>query len=416
MDRHKQTGLVGLQPPACLGAFRSWTADEIAALCYDHYRTRLPKQGQPDPSREWTLLAAVIQVDAAQGAPCTKKVVALGTGTKCIGQSRLSKTGGDASIIPMSPPEDQLCPTSTVREKTSPVIISLNSGCKRKRGDCDPSSGTKKVKQDGDESPDQEDSHTADGGATPKAPDIYRTGAKCVPGDAQDSRDPGADYHTVGALRVKPGRGDRTLSMSCSDKMARWNVLGCQGALLMHFLQKPIYCASLVVGKCPFSLESMERALHSRCAKVTALPEGFTAHTLEIKQSQLQFHHGREALRDRDGTRKLVPCGAAISWSAVPQQPVDVTANGYRQGTTKKAIGTPQSRSRICKVELFHVFRDLVEDLPEDQLPESLRSRELNTYRDYKEAAVSYHQAWKQLREQAFPSWIQTPRDYLNFS
>lgn len=456
----------------------SWTADEIAALCYDHYRTRLPKQGQPDPSREWTLLAAVIQVDAAQGAPCTKKVVALGTGTKCIGQSRLSKTGdilqdshaeiiakrsfqryllhqlslaltetqdsvllpgsesrkwtvragvsfvfftshtpcGDASIIPMSPPEDQLCPTSTVRERTSPVFISLNSGCKRKRGDCDPSSGTKKVKQDGDESPDQEDSHTADGGATLKAPDIYRTGAKCVPGDVQDSHDPGADYHTVGALRVKPGRGDRTLSMSCSDKMARWNVLGCQGALLMHFLQKPIYCASLVVGKCPFSLESMERALHSRCAKVTALPEGFTAHTLEIKQSQLQFHHGREALRDRDGTRKLVPCGAAISWSAVPQQPVDVTANGYRQGTTKKAIGTPQSRSRICKVELFHVFRDLVEDLPEDQLPESLRSRELNTYRDYKEAAVSYHQAWKQLREQAFPSWIQTPRDYLNFS
>lgn len=175
--------------------------------------------------------------------------------------SSLLFPGGDASIIPMSPPEDQLCPTSTVREKTSPLINPSDSGCKRKRGHCDPSSGAKKVKQDGDESHDQEDDHTADGGATP---DIYRTGAKCVPGDAQDSRNPGMDYHTVGALRVKPGRGDRTLSMSCSDKMARWNALGCQGALLMHFLQRPIYFASLVVGKCPFSSESMERALNRR--------------------------------------------------------------------------------------------------------------------------------------------------------
>ncbi|CAI9583795.1 unnamed protein product, partial [Staurois parvus] len=229
----------------------SWTADEIAALCYRHYRTGLPKQGQPDPSREWTLLAAVVQVDGAQGAACTKKVVALGTGTKCIGQSRLSKTGdilqdshaeiiakrsfqryllhqlalalesqdsvlvpgsesrkwtmragvsfvfftshtpcGDASIIPMSPPEDQLCPTSIVSQKTSPVINSLNSGCKRKMVDCDPSWGTKRVKQEGvesrDESRDQEEGRNA-----PKASDIYRTGAKCVPGEAQDSRNPG---------------------------------------------------------------------------------------------------------------------------------------------------------------------------------------------------------------------------------
>ena len=34
----------------------------------------------------------------------------------------------------------------------------------------------------------------------------------------------------------------------------------------------------------------------------------------------------------------------AISWSAVPEQPLDVTANGFPQGTTKKAIGSPQAR------------------------------------------------------------------------
>lgn len=97
-----------------------------------------------------------------------------------------------------------------------------------------------------------------------KVVDVYRTGAKCVPGEAEDPRRPGAAYHQVGLLRVKPGRGDRTCSMSCSDKVARWNVLGCQGALLMHFLEEPIYLSAVVIGKCPYSQEAMERALVGR--------------------------------------------------------------------------------------------------------------------------------------------------------
>nr|XP_030719157.1 tRNA-specific adenosine deaminase 1 isoform X1 [Globicephala melas]XP_030719158.1 tRNA-specific adenosine deaminase 1 isoform X1 [Globicephala melas]XP_030719159.1 tRNA-specific adenosine deaminase 1 isoform X1 [Globicephala melas]XP_030719160.1 tRNA-specific adenosine deaminase 1 isoform X1 [Globicephala melas] len=495
-----------------------WTADEIARLCYEHYGSMLPKQGKPEPNREWTLLAAVVKIQPTADQACdrpdrpvqvTKEVVSMGTGTKCIGQSKMRTSGdilndshaeviarrsfqryllhqlhlaatlkedsifvpgtqrelwklrpdllfvffsshtpcGDASIIPMLEFEDQpCCPVSRDWANNPSVEASGNLEAPEDKRKCEDSDSpvTKKMRleprtpdgmahhqsfgnqESGPNSPDVSSSNLtaeelatvtgmAPGGA--KVVDVYRTGAKCVPGEAGDSGKPGAAYHRVGLLRVKPGRGDRTCSMSCSDKLARWNVLGCQGALLMHFLEEPIYLSAVVIGKCPYSQEAMQRALIGRCQNVSALPEGFGVQEVKLQQSDLLFEQSRCAVQAKkaESQGRLVPCGAAISWSAVPEQPLDVTANGFPQGTTKKGIGRLQARSRISKVELFRSFQKLLSSISEDKWPDSLRVQKLVTYHEYKEAASTYQQAWSALRKQAFGSWIRNPPDYQQF-
>uniref|UniRef100_A0A8I6GI65 tRNA-specific adenosine deaminase 1 n=1 Tax=Rattus norvegicus TaxID=10116 RepID=A0A8I6GI65_RAT len=484
-----------------------WTADEIAQLCYAHY-IKLPKQGKPEPNREWTLLAAVVKIQTPANQACdtpdkqiqvTKEVVSMGTGTKCIGQSKMresgdilndshaeviarrsfqrisclpdshsatelspasqfaflthmgwvpSHTGGDASIIPKLEFEEQpCCPVIRNWANNSPGEGSETLEGSRNKRSCEgPDSPVAKKKrlgtpagslsdcvahhgaqESGPAKPDasssgltKEELDAVNGTASGsfKVVDIYRTGAKCVPGETGDLRKPGAAYHQVGLLRVKPGRGDRTCSMSCSDKMARWNVLGCQGALLMHFLEKPIYLSAVVIGQCPYSQEAMRRALTGRCQETLVLPRGFEVQELKIQQSSLLFEQSRCAVHRKrgDSPGRLVPCGAAISWSAVPQQPLDVTANGFPQGTTKKEIGSPRARSRISKVELFRSFQKLLSCIAEDERPDSVRVQKLDTYQEYKEAASAYQEAWSALRRvQPFSSWIRNPPNYHQF-
>ncbi|XP_074533023.1 tRNA-specific adenosine deaminase 1 isoform X2 [Halichoeres trimaculatus] len=349
---------------------------------------------------------------------------------------------GDASIVPMAESPSQPCPPVTCAK----VSKETDGDGNLKRKAEEPSEEKTKVprleeqepaerqksvdlSQSHSKTPLETFSHDSTGqerktrelsdspGLNPPVPDIHRTGAKCVPGGPADPLHPGLGYHSTGVLRVKPGRGEPTLSLSCSDKLARWGVLGFQGALLSHYLQEALYFSAVVVGKCPYSHEVMQRALVTRCGHVSDLPTGFCVCSPELLQSSLEFpfSQAQTELQHQAAQGRISACGAAISWCNVREQPLDVTANGYKHGVTKKALGTAKARSVLCKLELFHSFLSLVSSTDPAELPDSLRRADLQTYLDYKQAAQPYQQAWLQLRHQAFPLWPRSSRDLLLF-
>ncbi|XP_059190988.1 tRNA-specific adenosine deaminase 1 isoform X2 [Centropristis striata] len=497
--------------PGCLhqhlpARFNMIDADEIAKLCYERFN-KLPRRGKPEPSREWSLLAAVVKVTRCSESDTVKKeVISLGTGTKCIGRTSMSPKGeilndshaeviarrgairyliqelhravsggdssvfspadqkgkwrlqtgvsflfftshtpcGDAAIIPIIESQCQPCPPVTSlkchegSDGREGLKREAEEPCERKNIKVPrlEEEETVTTDQDSSKTEDHSQSHGAETpvsadsaqleiktrappdstGLHPQVPDIHRTGAKCVSGGPADPLLPGVGYHSTGVLRLKPGRGEPTLSLSCSDKLARWGVLGFQGALLAHYLQEALYFTTVVVGKCPYSQEVMQRALVTRCSHVSDLPAGFSVCAPVLLQSSLEFPFSlaQTELQHRAGQGRISPCGAAISWCNVTEQPLDVTANGYKHGVTKKALGTDKARSLLCKLEIFHSFLSLVAATDPSALPDSLRS-ELQTYWDYKQASQSYQQARQQLHSQAFPLWPRSDRHLLLF-
>ncbi|XP_037084994.1 tRNA-specific adenosine deaminase 1-like, partial [Pollicipes pollicipes] len=297
--------------------------------------------------------------------------------------------------------------------------------------DADAGPPAKRARVDGD-APDahRKGAEPADG----DAPDIYRTGAKPVAGERADPRKPGAGYHVTGVLRTKPGRGEPTLSMSCSDKLAKWLLVGVQGALLSCLLPWPVPLSSVVIGRCPYSAAAMRRALVERTAlRLAPL----------IAQSRLEFEFGKAAVMHRAGEEstdrprregedanrgveeegsasRVVPSPCSVAWSLGCSRELEVFADGVRQGVTKKARGTAAARVAICRRDMMQEFVQLLKDVGPEQLPTEMRLSvdgvERLSYKQMKGLAKCYGERWRRVKEDIFPNWVEKPVHLTDFT
>ena len=75
---------------------------------------------------------------------------------------------------------------------------------------------------------------------------------------------------------LKPEEDPRHYKMCCSAKIALWNVVGIQGALLAQLLDRPVYLSTIIVkGAEDDHKESLQRAFFGRLEGVRGLPDKY---------------------------------------------------------------------------------------------------------------------------------------------
>ncbi|GFR16115.1 tRNA-specific adenosine deaminase 1 [Trichonephila clavata] len=422
-------------------------SDKVSELCYEKFKT-LPKRGKPQINKEWTLLAAVVMEYPTQ----TLKIVSLTTGTKCLGYSELSDKGdvifdSHAEVLARRGFIKFMMyhMLSLLQKKDSDVLhfdemqrnFTLKSGIKFhlfiSHVPCGDAAIFPKHSVTKQNQSTEEQHRNDDGESYPKKlkpdlsndlniysepdsslctlSDIHRTGAKCVEGENQDPKVPGKDFHITGVLRTKPGRGDPTWSMSCSDKIALWNICGIQGALLSCFLTYPIYLSSLIFGQCPFDVKALQRAVVERLSSLTFLPPQYHINRPAIFLSSLEFEYSKNKMLKIDPT--AAPCPTSIIWCDIPNF-LEVSVNGRKQGITKKNINKPTSRISICKILLLEKFLEIRNLLHGNEAELEMGTENSLTYLEYKQMAKSYQEAklavWK-----IFDKWKKKPDHLQNF-
>ncbi|XP_062546537.1 tRNA-specific adenosine deaminase 1 [Armigeres subalbatus] len=440
-------------------------ANKISNVCLAKF-DNLPKTGKPKEGFEWTILSAIVKVEL-----CTSlqkiDVVALGTGTKCLGSSELSAKGdalNDSHAEIMARRgflrylmnEMNLCLSDRshifkYEKKARKFILEQNISFHffTTHSPCGDASIYEQADEPEKDGPSTKRvrlmSDASNIGSTMRDRTQGMTGGKLLQCSGSDLM-----AQDTGMVRTKPGKGVRTLSVSCSDKMARWNILGIQGSLLMSLLEEPIYLESIIVADgTDYSKDALERALWRRWETVLnqdVLLKPFRLHKPNVlAATDGGFFPFRKISKSND-SNKIQPSPGGIVWCAgLVERPLEVEIGGRRQGVIKKKLGTPAARLKISKIELFSTFISLRNAMwlndcdgtrNADEIMNSLRAEDYSQesaafgdgsssivnrrislrYADAKKLCRVYHDQWNILRAKVFCVWSEKPSHLLDFT
>ena len=251
-------------------------AKQVHEVVYDTYR-RIKNGGKPQ-SHEWTVLASILAEKEGK-----LEVIALATGTKCVGEAQMSEKG----LIVNDCHAEVLCRRAfllfLIREMAQ-FRSTGKSAYLEETGDSDKLQmkasirlhlyvsqtpcgfASEYAKKDG-----KREAVERFAVKQRKSKRMHLGAVVEDMGDlSEDHADEAEEMHLSGAkfvddvvrLSTKPGRGEPSRSYSCSDKICLWSLLGLQGAAL-SLLLRPVYLASIVIsGEMDAAVAS--RALSSR--------------------------------------------------------------------------------------------------------------------------------------------------------
>ena len=209
-------------------------------------------------------------------------------------------------------------------------------------------------------------------------------------------------------------RKESLLTMSCSDKIARWNVLGTQGSLLSVYTD-PIYFKYIIIGS-EFNKKHLEHAINQRVVGISDLPEPHKKQTNRLLILPAPESHV-------DKKRKRHPC--SLNWSLGDEVAEVVECKTGQQHITK-------TQSRLCKKCLFRSFIGLwdqlasedtkqaaFQQLPLDDAQVSAEQLQNTSYGKVKALAQAYQDAkqtfFKHFIQHSYGYWAKKPPEQDDF-